>query len=71
MRARSRWRTIAVQKRELLRAAPGVVVTDVPNPLGATGQEVWFNGPDAFVALMKADTQKFGQIIRTANIKLE
>jgi tripartite-type tricarboxylate transporter receptor subunit TctC len=44
---------------------------EVVDKLGATGQEVWFNNQEAFVALMKADTQKFGQIIRTANIKLE
>ena len=29
---------------ELLHAAPGVVVTDVPNPLGATGQDPVFVG---------------------------
>ena len=44
---------------------------EVQEKLGASGQEVWFNGPEAFVNIMKADTQKFGQIIRTANIKLE
>ncbi len=44
---------------------------EVQEKLGATGQEVWFNGQEAFMALMKSDTQKFGHIIRTANIKLE
>jgi tripartite-type tricarboxylate transporter receptor subunit TctC len=39
--------------------------------LAATGQEVWFQGPEAFSAMMKADTKKFGDIIRTANIKME
>jgi aspartate-semialdehyde dehydrogenase len=32
------------QALELLRAAPGVVVTDVPNPLDATGQDPVFVG---------------------------
>jgi aspartate-semialdehyde dehydrogenase len=38
-------RPLAVEKAlELLRAAPGVVVTDVPNPLAATGQDPVFVG---------------------------
>lgn len=44
---------------------------DVQEKLAATGQEIWFNGPEAFAQLMKADTQKFGDIIRSANIKKE
>jgi tripartite-type tricarboxylate transporter receptor subunit TctC len=39
--------------------------------LAATGQEVWFQGPDALIALMKSDTKKFGDIIRLANIRME
>ena len=44
---------------------------EVIEKLAGTGQEVWFQGPERFAAIMKSDTQKFGQIIRTANIKLE
>ncbi|MEO5672801.1 MAG: tripartite tricarboxylate transporter substrate binding protein [Ramlibacter sp.] len=44
---------------------------EVQEKLAGTGQEVWFNGPEAFAAIMKSDKDKFGQIIRTANIKLE
>lgn len=49
------------------------IMTDpeVQEKLGATGQEVWYNGQDAFLAVMRADKEKFGTIIRTANIKLE
>ncbi|HYF18353.1 MAG TPA: tripartite tricarboxylate transporter substrate binding protein [Ramlibacter sp.] len=39
--------------------------------LASTGQEVWFQGPDAFTALMKSDARKFGDIIRSANIRME
>lgn len=39
--------------------------------LAATGQEVWFNGPDAFAVMLKRDSDTFGRIIRTANIKME
>ena len=44
---------------------------EVAEKLAVTGQEVWFNGPDAFTQILKSDAQKFGDIIRSANIKLE
>ncbi len=56
-----------------LAAELGKIMSDptTQEKLAATGQEVWFQGPEAFSAMMKADTKKFGDIIRTANIKME
>jgi tripartite-type tricarboxylate transporter receptor subunit TctC len=44
---------------------------ELQEKLAGAGQEVWINGPEAFATIMKSDAQKFGQIIRTANIKLD
>lgn len=44
---------------------------EVQHKLAATGQEVWFNDPEAFAALLRRDSEKFGRIIRAANIRME
>ena len=50
--------------RERILAMP-----DVKDKLAASGQEVWFQGPAEFAALMRRDTENFGRIIRAANIQ--
>jgi tripartite-type tricarboxylate transporter receptor subunit TctC len=39
--------------------------------LRQTGQEPWYQGTEQFAAMMKADAQKYADIIRVANIRLD
>lgn len=48
-----------------------LALPDVKEKLAAQGQDPEFLGPDAFAAMLAADRQKYGSIVRTANIKLD
>lgn len=56
-----------------LVAELGKIMADpsIQEKLSASGQEVWFQGPDPMTALMKADSRKYADIIKFANIKLD
>lgn len=48
-----------------------LAMPEVKDKLAASGQEVWFQGPAEFAALMRRDTESFGRIIRSANIRVD
>lgn len=43
---------------------------DVKKALAMQGQEPFYQNPEAFAAMLKADSKKYGSIIKAANIKL-
>ncbi len=48
-----------------------LALPDVKEKLAAQGQEPFFLNPEQFAAMLTADRQKYGSIIKTANIRME
>jgi len=48
-----------------------LAMSDVKERLDSLGAEPFISNPDRFAELMKADSARFGKIIKAANIKLE
>ena len=44
---------------------------EVKTMLAAQGQEPWYKGPADFAAMLQSDHEKYGSIIKTANIKIK
>ena len=48
-----------------------LAMADTKEKIAAQGMESFISNPEQFAALLKADTAKWGKVIKTANIKLE
>jgi len=44
---------------------------DILEKLHSQGQEAYYNNPEQFAELMKADHAKYGRIVKTANIRID
>jgi len=66
----------AATPREIVERVQRAIATALQDPkvrerIAADGGEPVGNGPDAFGAIMRADYQKWGDVIRKAGIKVE
>jgi tripartite-type tricarboxylate transporter receptor subunit TctC len=59
---------VGVLSAEIARV---LALPDFRDKLGALGMEPFVSTPDQFAALIKADRTMFGDIIKSANIKVE